>query len=114
VVGHQHVRMHQTAVAQRSLAQPREIGAIVRILEETRLPVVTALHDVLGNTGKIRARLAWHGSLPKTPACRASPSASVSHRPSARQEGALTPLVPRSIEPLFLALSADAPHPCIF
>ena len=63
MVGHQQVRLRGTAVPQRGRARAGEGWRDSPHHEETHLRAVTALHEVLGNTGKIRSRLRWHGSM---------------------------------------------------
>ena len=60
VVGHQHIRVHRTAFAQGDLAQLAEVTVMIGVGEEARLPIVSALDDVLRNTGKVESGLAWH------------------------------------------------------
>ena len=62
VIGHQHVSMYRAALAQCHFAQSGAIAEVVRVREETRLAVVAALHDVLGDAGKVGAERTWHGA----------------------------------------------------
>jgi len=55
---HQHISMDGTIFAQTDLPQLGQITDAVDILEETRLTIITALHDLLRHSGKIESRLA--------------------------------------------------------
>ena len=60
MVGHQHVGVDGHLVSLRRHGQIRQIVTIVGIGEETRLPVIAALDDMLGNAGEIESRLTCH------------------------------------------------------
>ena len=92
VVGHQHARVGGAAVAQSRLPQSREVGAVVDLLEEARLAIVPALHDMLRNTGKIRARLARHGIPPENPSLPRAPPTVCQQPPQTASERGSDPV----------------------
>ena len=61
MIGHQHVRMDLAAVCSGRIMELYEISEIVLLAEEAGLPIVTALDNVLWNTGDMESRLAGHG-----------------------------------------------------
>ena len=60
MVGHQDIRVHCDIMATGGLLQLHRMAGVVARREEAGLAIVAALHDVLGGTGKIGARLAGH------------------------------------------------------
>jgi len=50
----------RAAFAQGDLAQLAKVTVMIGVGEEARLPIVSALDDVLRNTGKVESGLAWH------------------------------------------------------
>ncbi|HET6431253.1 hypothetical protein [Dyella sp.] len=55
--------MHRALPTQNKLRQLLQVSEIVLLTEETRLPVVPPLHDVLENTRDIQPWLPWHERL---------------------------------------------------
>jgi hypothetical protein len=95
VVAHQHVRMQPAAEAQQSLAQALQITLPVTVIQETRQPVVAALHDVLRNPRKIETRKSGHAtSIPmlRSRRHRRTPRRPSAQHPFPRQELSLAPL----------------------
>lgn len=60
VIGHQHVGVDSAVVLTGSVREVLPVGGIVILGEETRLPVVAALDDVLGHARQVEAGLAGH------------------------------------------------------
>ena len=60
VVGHQHAGVHRAAFMQRNPAQVAEVTVMVGVGEETRLPGIAALDDMLRNAGKAEPGPARH------------------------------------------------------
>ena len=60
VVGHQHIRMYPARPTLRGFLQPVEVYSAVEVVKEDGLPVVSALDDMHGNTGKEESWLAGH------------------------------------------------------
>ncbi len=65
VVGHQTVSVDRDFTFISVLSQPIEIESTVVIGEKHRLAVVTALDDMLGNSGNMEAGSTRHGGLAK-------------------------------------------------
>ena len=63
VVGHQHVRMHGTAFAQRDFAQVLQVAHPVDVSKEARLAIIAALDDMLRDLGEVESWLARHESV---------------------------------------------------
>lgn len=61
VVGHQHIGVHGAAGAAGDVAQLIEVPQAVDGLEETRLPVVAALDDMLRHVGQVDSQWTGHG-----------------------------------------------------
>lgn len=57
VIGHQHVGVHRTTLAQADLTQLVQIADMIDVLGEARLTVIASLYDVLWHPGKIESRL---------------------------------------------------------
>jgi hypothetical protein len=72
--------VHGAAFAQCYLAQFMQVTYVVNVVEEARLAIVTALHDMLRDLGEVESRLASHGCVRVVTcqACRLTPKASVS------------------------------------
>ena len=60
VVGHEHVSVNQAAVLSLRFRQAVDIEPIVLFGEETYLPIVAPLDDVLGQSGKTKPSVSWH------------------------------------------------------
>lgn len=52
--------LHQAAGSEQCIAQQIAVASAVRGIQEARLPVVAALHDVLGDAGQIETGLSGH------------------------------------------------------
>lgn len=60
VIGHQYTGVQLAAGIAQPIGQPRQVGAVVLIAEETGVPVVAALHDVQRYFGEVDAGAAGH------------------------------------------------------
>jgi hypothetical protein len=56
MVAHQHIRVQPASVTGQRLAETLQIALPVPVVEETRHAIVAALHQMLGNAGKIGTR----------------------------------------------------------
>lgn len=61
MVGHEGIGMDVAAPIGSRFFQPVEVTVIVLLGEETGLPIVSPLNDVLRHSGKINAWETWHG-----------------------------------------------------
>ena len=60
MVSHQHVSMDRAVVLGGSFGEFAQIAGIIAGSSEARLPVVSALDDVLGDSGQVYSGLASH------------------------------------------------------
>lgn len=63
VVGHEHVGMDCTAVADAVLVEPVQIEPIVLVGEGAGLAIVSALDEMERDVGKYNTGAAWHGGI---------------------------------------------------
>ncbi|GAA0708379.1 hypothetical protein GCM10009105_07920 [Dokdonella soli] len=60
MIGHEHIGVDGAVFAHRDFAKVVPITLVVDGREEARLPIVAALHDVLGNMGEMETGLPGH------------------------------------------------------
>jgi len=74
MVAHQHIGVQPATEPPQCLPQALQVALAVKVIQKTRQPVVAPLHHVLGNTGKIKTRLASHAhSIAALPARSCQP-----------------------------------------
>ena len=63
VIGHQHIGVDRAALFPGRLRQPAEVAAAIPVVEEHRLPIIAALHDMDRQVREEEAWLAGHGKI---------------------------------------------------
>jgi hypothetical protein len=63
VVGHEYVGMQAALRLGQCLAQPMQVAAIVILMEEARLAIMSPLHDVQWLVVQVNTRPPWHRSM---------------------------------------------------
>ena len=56
--------MQIASIGLKRIPEVFKIAPIIRFCKETRSAVITALNDVLRDTGQLKPGLSWHGSPP--------------------------------------------------
>jgi hypothetical protein len=63
VIGHQYVGVQRAFGLAQCLAQSMQVAAVIFFGKETRLAIVTTLHDVERNAIEVDPRAAGHSSM---------------------------------------------------